>query len=188
MRNIVEILLSSDKCEKIYGNWTCSSCSHSWQKRYNKKELEEWLRKPSNDDVEDFFTKDCRKCGNEKMLDIFCLHMLRPGARKKTLKIEIIFRLEWNKYYRVFGSWQCQNCNREWASAHTYISLQKFIEGSKLEEEDYYVQKCKTKKCRNEGIITQYKPLNKSLGGFVEKKPHIAKLCAKCMGGNLCVL
>ena len=96
-------------------------------------------------------------------------------------------KLKWRKYYPVFGNWSCENCENEWFSAWTYISIEKFEHEAKsddLEPSDHVNQRCKQCDSRQTKII-QYKPLKRK-GPGINKKAHEYGLCAKCKTGAIC--
>ncbi|GET54069.1 hypothetical protein GLOIN_2v1652797 [Rhizophagus irregularis DAOM 181602=DAOM 197198] len=186
---IIRQLVQSKKRYKIYGysKRSCQECQSEWKSKspYTKESLEDYLKESSNELLNEL----CEKCNEMKPISSFLLYKKSPLEDHIDIKptIEIKLSKEWNNYYRVFGTWKCQRCSNRWKSAHTYISLQKFIEKSRLDKDDFYMQKCKN--CEEENndncVISSYKPLNKS--DRVRDTPHEAGLCAKCLSGAYCV-
>ena len=83
----------------------------------------------------------------------------------------------------MLGFWKCSKCPKEWVSAYTWVSLQKFITrtpGVLLSSDDFYMQKCN--RCKNDSVIQKYEPLRKSDA----TSPHKRNLCAKCQNDDYC--
>ncbi|CAI2180046.1 12747_t:CDS:10 [Funneliformis geosporum] len=175
----------------IYGSWLCrrgelERCDE-WQ---SQKPLKKYLTETPK--INDFKKQNCEKCRNN-LISSFRLYKQQskkldviPNDKKPN--IEIFVNLTWNNHYRVFGDWKCQNCSNRWRSAHTYISLQKFIEktpGKRLSQDHFYMQQCR--RCFNTSLILNYNPIVPNLGIYDNDKPHIIGLCAKCMSGKYCV-
>lgn len=103
----------------------------------------------------------------------------------------LIFKKDEVEYYRLYGNWVCQVCKGSWASAWTYIRLEKYkdqIPAKQLVPEiDYYIQECK--KCSKKsspGRLKKYKHLKQSGQRKKGPQPHITSLCKKCQMGYIC--
>ncbi|CAG8449498.1 6129_t:CDS:10 [Ambispora gerdemannii] len=190
IKKIIKELLVTNKY-KIYGNWAC--CEEEWQQEYNKIELEKCVKKTTKD-MRSFFTKRCENCSANKMISSFRLYILPrriQNVRNEKPDVEIICHLIYEKYYRVFGKWECSHCRRWWRSAYTWISLEKFIDsalGIDLKaNDDFYMEKCNrcSKMIKDEDIkcrITGYEPLVLSENGSQHKRD----LCLKCKNNRPC--
>ncbi|GES74394.1 hypothetical protein GLOIN_2v1652797 [Rhizophagus clarus] len=68
------------------------------------------------------------------------------------------------------------------------IELNKFIEKTRLDKDDFYVQKCKMceEKYNDRCVISNYRPLD-GKAGQNRDIPHRVDLCTKCLSGKLCV-
>ncbi|CAG8556983.1 12079_t:CDS:10, partial [Ambispora leptoticha] len=177
----------------VYGKWLCKPRENKTEKcepiekLFSQDKLKKYQVQPPRK-LYNEFNKTCKKCHEQRFISSFRLYTQRAVKKEETCKVEIFLHLEWNKHYKVFGSWKCPNCEKRWTSAHTWISLQKYIDDSKeLKKDDYYMQKCSGKQCRNlnTSIITNFEPLKRS--DFVDKNPHREDLCAKCIAGHWCV-
>ncbi|CAG8722269.1 17666_t:CDS:2, partial [Acaulospora morrowiae] len=104
----------------------------------------------------------CRKLEHDelkKLLELKLDHVKYPLSRVNSFKlyaaqildikerdkptIEIVPNLEWDEYYRVFGSWNCKTCKKKWSSAYTWISLREFMfKTSAKNLKNYYMQQC----------------------------------------------
>ena len=116
------------------------------------------------------------------------LSLVKNNQKTPTKKV-----LEWlvwknkkgQEFYRVFGSWKCDNkkkCGKGWNSAYTWILLQKYKEDVLVKEldqnKDYYQQECKACSSKINRLI-KYEHLKLS-ENQVEDRPHLSHLCAKC--------
>ncbi|CAG8642730.1 1737_t:CDS:2, partial [Acaulospora morrowiae] len=182
---IVRNLVGRD--EYVYGYWQCHKCKFEWTELYNQPSLQKCL-KQTQENLYTNFNKVCQDCRKNSFITSFRLHTHSLSVNSRIVPItEIIVHLQWEKYYRVFGEWECPECQREWQSAYTWISLQRFIKkipGHQLTPENYCMQACKNNQCKKDSKsnIIFYKPLDMGEGS-----EHKRKLCAKCLSGDFCV-
>ncbi|GBC01746.1 hypothetical protein RclHR1_04310007 [Rhizophagus clarus] len=187
---IIRQLVQSKKKFNIYG-YIERSCQENCESErrssnpYTKESLENYLEDTSNE----LLNERCEKCNKIFPISGFLLYKKSP---LKDVKIKPNIKIElnkvWDNYYRVFGAWKCQHCSNKWKSGHTYISLQKFIEKTRLDKDDFYVQKCKMceEKYNDRCVISNYRPLD-GKAGQNRDIPHRVDLCTKCLSGKLCV-
>ncbi|RIA92909.1 hypothetical protein C1645_763841 [Glomus cerebriforme] len=204
---IIRYLTTKGDNYEVYGYWYCrqwrckhspkcenkSQCEyknecHERQFPFTRELLEEYLTNPEK--LHNSFKRRCIECNKTNMISSFRLYTpSQENSIVKELTVEIICHLEWNKHYRVFGSWKCSHCRKKWKSAYTWISLQKFIEqipGMHLNQDNYFMQECKRcEKCdecdNDKNIILSYEPLVQSK----DNKEHVMESCAKCKYYNV---
>ncbi|CAG8478679.1 6513_t:CDS:2 [Cetraspora pellucida] len=167
---------------KVCGYWECSECRGSL-KPYSQESLENFL-KMAPGQLYNSFVEFCRSdnCNRKHFITSFRMYSYLQPINLNEIPInEVILHLQWDKYYRVFGEWECTNCKNSWKSAYTWISLQKFIQQDlDLNSDDYCMQNCK--RCKSDkSVIKLYKPLDKG-----ESNKHKRHLCAKCISGDYC--
>ncbi|CAG8840374.1 1071_t:CDS:2, partial [Gigaspora margarita] len=72
------------------------------------------IKSPNNlGGLADSFDRSCKLCNNKINILSFCLYLEKPLENSEIKSfIEIICHLQWNRYYRVFGIWECPNCEK----------------------------------------------------------------------------
>ncbi|RIA89650.1 hypothetical protein C1645_738468 [Glomus cerebriforme] len=150
---------------------------------YTQELFKHYLEKTPQEQIK-FFTKHCEECNENCLISSFHLYSQQPKSLDESPTIEIICHLVWNKYYRVFGDWICNNCFKKWPSSYTWIKLQKFIDkvsGKNLKQGDFCMQSYNTCKNSNNRIL-KYKPLEEAESDTHHKRD----LCKKCLHGEIC--
>lgn len=185
-----EKLISKRVWYFVFGEWSCPDCENKWEHKRTKIKLSKYKNRVDAHDLNDNerVGQQCRKCSkNSKLIKYSPLS-------EKDIKPPVHGNLIWehkdDKWYRVFGTWDCDNgdCDKtRWTSAHTYILLSKYeneIPAADLQRDDHYWgQDCKSDSCR--GTLKEYRSMRRGLSR--DRPQHQGGFCHKCRSSFSCV-
>src|SRR6266498_2011962 len=113
---------SKRDCKRALASWSCANddCANKWtgltwiliEKYRNRIPAQELVNG-------DYIQQKCKRCDNENNE----LTEYKPFVIEKLIYVD---EVGGNKWYRVFGEWDCSNCEKGWTSSYTWISLQKY--------------------------------------------------------------
>ena len=179
----------------VLGEWSCLDCDRNWTSKKTKILLSKYKDDVDADNLQrnERINQQCMNCGskNTKLLTYKPIDIKPPPP---PVHDNLIFKYKGDEWYRVFGNWKCerQDCNKGWASAHTYILLSRYldrVQATDLERGvDYWGQDCtNTLVGQSEGKLINYRHLGSGQSSYSLEPNHKSIHCYKCRANFPCI-
>ncbi|GBB91659.1 hypothetical protein RclHR1_01900024 [Rhizophagus clarus] len=172
----------------VFGEWSCPDCENEWTHKRTRINLSKYKNRVKADDLQDNerVKQQCRKCSS-KNSKLIKYSPLSSEDIKPPVRDHLIWKdAERNEWYRVYGTWDCDNNNCEtirWTSAYTFVLLSKYLEeisaADLTRDTHYWGQDCKSTQCNSSrGTLKEYRPLRR--GSSKNRPRHLGTFCHKC--------